>query len=324
MRLFTSIFFLLFAYTIAALVFWGISLKKQNRQIFNQQVIILKTTVDSLKDPAEFNNKYAELKETYETRINQYMGEGGTFLMVIMIGASVVYSSFRRRLQLSRQQNNFILAVTHELKSPIAAMKLSLQTMQKHLLDDARRNELVERCIKESDRLNDLCSNMLIASQLEGHRYVRSNETINFSELVEDCVRDHARRFSRMFEEDIALNCKLNGDRLLLQMAVNNLLSNAIKYAPATKPIIVILAVKNECAILQVIDNGPGVPNDEKKNVFNKFYRMGNEDSRTTKGTGLGLYLTAKVIYQHKGRIGIKDNPEGGAIFEIQLPISRN
>lgn len=320
MRIFSLVYLLLLVYIIAALIFWGISLQKQNRQIFAQQIIILNGSVDSTSNEPEYKEHLADLNTHYQLRFKQFIGEGATFLFVILIGAVVVYTSFKGSLRLSRQQNNFMMSVTHELKSPIAAMKLSLQTLQKHQLAEDKKNELLARCIQEADRLNDLASNMLFASQLEGHKYIPTIETFDLSELVEDCVKDHASRYQRMFEEDIEVNCKFRGDKIMLQIAINNLLENAIKYTPADKPIEVELEKQSGNYVLHVKDHGPGVANDDKKKIFTKFYRAGNEETRKTKGTGLGLYLTSKIIRQHKGKIIVKDNTGGGALFEVCLP----
>lgn len=104
-------------------------------------------------------------------------------------------------------------------------------------------------------------------------------------------------------------------------MAVNNLLENAVKYTPADKPVTVTLSTIQNNAVLRVADEGAGITDTEKKKVFNKFYRIGNEESRKAKGTGLGLYLTNKIVLQHKGRITIKDNTPSGSVFEIILPV---
>jgi len=321
MRFFTSVHLLLLAYIIAAIVYWAICLEKQSGRIYAQEVITLKSRVDSTQDPVTYNRELSGLEHTLSMRKTQYMGEGATFLIVILIGAVVVYSSFHRRIMLSRQQNNFMLSVTHELKSPLAAMKLNLQTLEKHQLDEQKRMQLLERCIKESNRLNDLCNNMLFASQIEGRQYRPALETFDFSELVEDAVNDYAGRHTRRFEEDIAPGCKITGDKMLLHMAVNNLLENAVKYTPADKPVRITLICDQSTAVLQVADEGAGIADNEKKKVFNKFYRVGNEESRKAKGTGLGLYLTNKIVQQHKGRITIKDNVPSGSVFEISLPV---
>jgi signal transduction histidine kinase len=110
------------------------------------------------------------------------------------------------------------------------------------------------------------------------------------------------------------------GDMLLLHLAVNNLLENAVKYTPSDSVIHVRLSSDQNQVVLQVIDNGKGVPDSEKRKIFSKFYRIGDEDTRATKGTGLGLYLTKRIVKQHKGHITVRDNQPRGAIFQITLP----
>ncbi len=319
MRLYNTVFFLLLIYIVAILIFWGISLQKQNERIYGLESIVVSRTIDSVQHPALYQSRVTDLERSYTMRVKQFVGEGGTFLLVILIGAGVVWTSLRRSMRLSRQQSNFMLSVTHELKSPIAAIKLNLQTLERHSLDTEKRDMLIERCIKEANRLNDLCNNMLFASQIEGRQYAQAKETLNFSELVEDSVEDYANRYPQRFEEEITPGCKITGDRVMLQMAVNNLLENAVKYAP-DKLICVKLELQHGILQLQIIDEGPGITEDEKKKIFNKFYRVGREESRKAKGTGLGLYLTCKIVSQHKGKIQVKDNKPTGSIFEICLP----
>lgn len=322
MRFFTTVHLLLLAYIIAALVFWGDSLQKKSRIEYEQDIIILKTTVDSATQPEFYDQRMQTLKAKLDTRTKQYIGEGSTFLLVILIGAAVVYSSFRRSVMLSRQQNNFMLSVTHELKSPIAAMKLNLQTLERYNLDEEKRNKLLERCVHEANRLNDLCNNMLIASQMEGRQYVAAREVLSFDELVSSCANDYMVRYPNRFEEVSIVPCNVNGDRLLLNMAINNLLENAVKYTPADKVVQISLKKQHQTILLEIADMGHGIPDAEKHKVFNKFYRIGNEETRKTKGTGLGLYLTNKIVKQHNGKISIADNKPTGCIFQISLPLA--
>ncbi len=178
MRLFSSIYLLLLTYIIIAIVFWGNSLQKQSERIYSLEVQNLRTAVDSAKSPVEYTRRYSVLEQNLSRRTKQYIGEGSAFLVVIIIGATIVYSSFRRKIILSRQQNNFMLSVTHELKSPIAAIKLNLQTIEKHKLNEERRTGLISKSITEANRLNDLCNNILFASQLEGRQYKATREKI--------------------------------------------------------------------------------------------------------------------------------------------------
>lgn len=320
MRFFTTVHLLLLFYVISALIFWEMSLQRQSGQIYEQEVITLRSRVDSVRNPEFFNSEMAHLKRTLKSRTSQFVGEGSAFLIVILIGALVVYSAIIRRARLSRQQNNFMLSVTHELKSPIAAMKLNLQTLEKHQLNEDKRKQLLDRCIRESNRLNDLCNNMLFASQIEGRQYKQAIESFDLSKLIEDAVSDYLVRYPRVFKHEILPGIIITGDKMMLQIAVNNLLENAVKYTPVDQPVTVTLDRDNGLVVLRVMDRGTGIEDSEKKKIFNKFYRIGNEESRKSKGTGLGLYLTSKIVQQHKGRITVKDNTPSGSVFEICLP----
>lgn len=320
MRLFTTLYLTLFAYVVAALLFWGFSLYRQSEIIYHQELLHLRSQVDSSRYTALFNSNKKTLQEKWDRRLHQYTGEGITFLLVICIGAGVVYSSYRRGARLSLQQNNFMLSVTHELKSPIAAIKLNLQTLEKRRLEEAQQKQMVQNCIQESDRLNDLCNNILLTSQMEGNQYRPVFEKINFNELIEYIITPYQQRYpDRIFLNLHAAHAWIQADKLMLQMAIYNLVTNALKYS--TAKVELHCFVKKQYAYLRVIDSGSGIPDVEKPKVFRKFYRIGNENVRTSKGTGLGLYLTARVIKEHKGTITIKDNQPTGAIFEIAIPV---
>jgi K+-sensing histidine kinase KdpD len=320
MRSFTVLFTLLLCYIIAAYSFWWITLNKQSSTISGKEVLALRQTIDSNRTPVLYAQRLGQIEKRQALRTSQYMGEGMTFLAIILVGASVVYSSFRRSVRLSRQQNNFMLSVTHELKSPIAAMKLTLQTLRKHKLEENKQRELLDRCIQESDRLNELCSNILIASQMEGGQYKSSNEVSNWSELATETLQSYQQRYPERFTGHIEPGIAVAAETLLLQLALNNILENAVKYTPADKPVELTLRHKDGRAILQVADNGVGIPDEEKRKVFEKFYRVGNEETRRSKGTGLGLYLTWMIVHQCRGTIAVKDNKPQGSIFEISLP----
>ncbi len=321
MRLFTTLYLLLLGYIIAAMLFWGISLEKQSVMIYEQQRESLLEHVDPEDTPDAYQQSLEYLEQRKRSRTRQYISEGITSLLVILTGAAVVYTSFRRSMLLSRQQHNFMLSVTHELKSPIAAMKLNLQTLEKYDLDEEKRNLLLERCIVESNRLNELCNNMLIASQMEGRQYVAANELLDLSVLTEEAVLAYSIRYPGRFTSHITTGISFTGDRLLLQMAINNLLENTVKYTPPETPVEVSLRKRANSLVLKVADQGAGIPDHEKKRIFGKFYRIGNENTRKTKGTGLGLYLTRIIIRQYGGQIIVKDNKPVGSVFEIILPV---
>lgn len=311
---------LLLAYVVAALVFWGLSLNRQSEQIFRQEAALLHYRLDSVRQPARYGREFQKLLQKRKARRAQYIGEGSTFLVVIFIGAGVVYAAFRRRLHLSRQQNNFMLSVTHELKTPLAAIKLNLQTLERPNLTGVQRAQLLTRCVREADRLNELCNNMLMASQVEGQQYRMASEPVALSRLVQQKAEEFNLRHPGLVVANIAPDISVKGDEWLLGIALSNLLENAFKYAPG-KPVQLVLQQQGGSVMLQVQDQGMGIPESERRKIFRKFYRVGDEATRRSKGTGLGLYLVKHIVRRHKGRVRVKANKPQGAIFEVMLPV---
>lgn len=320
MRLITILYFLLLAYIIAALVFWGHSLNRQSTIIFQHEMRELERR-NYLIPNVTYQESLEKIHQRYNMRKTQYIGEGATFLIIILIGAGIVYSSVRGNNKLTTQQHNFILSITHELKSPIAAVKLNLETLMKRDLPAEVQNKLINSSLKEADRLDDLSSNLLLASRLESKNFITDYEKVNVSKVVQESVKLYQNRHNvRNFLIDIEENCYSLSDYFMWKLAVNNLLENAIKYSPPEAPITVTLYKKDQHLSLYIADEGQGIHDEEKSKIFQQFYRVGNELARTTKGTGLGLYLSSKIIEEFKGSIIVKDNHPKGTIFEINVP----
>lgn len=271
---------------------------------------------------ANYQKSYTSIIKERNRKKTQFMGEGVTFLILILAGAVFVFRAVRRQFLQSQEQHNFMMAITHELKTPIAVTKLNLETLQKHHLEDAQQKKLISNTIQEASRLNDLCNNMLLASQIESGGYVLTDEQLNFSEVVTDCITDFNNRYSqRKIKADIQPGIIISGDMLLLQIAVNNLLDNSIKYSPRTSIVSVSLLSSEGEITLTVSDEGKGIADAEKQKVFVKYYRSGNQHTKEAKGTGLGLFLTKNIVRQHNGDIKIKDNYPQGSIFEMNIKV---
>ena len=211
-----------------------------------------------------------------------------------------------------------MMAVTHELKTPIAVTKLNLETLRKYQLDDDKRQRVLQATIQETNRLDSLANNILVASQLEGGGYTRTKETVDFSALAEYSIRDYRHRFPEQeWIAHIQPDIQITGDPFLLQLLIGNLLENAVKYAPKEGAITLTLATERPHTVLSVKDHGPGIADEEKKKIFGKFYRSGEETTRQTKGTGLGLYLCRKIAADHKATIRVADNSPIGSIFTV-------
>jgi signal transduction histidine kinase len=307
-------FWILLAYVIAALVWWFISLERQNHEMTSLKLSELR------KDDPQFTVQYNQILELRKRGTAKYIGEGITFLALILVGAVFVYRSIRKQMEYNSLQQNFMMAITHELKTPIATTRLSLETVLRRKLDEVQQQKLLLSALSETNRLNILTNNILLASQMEEKNFQRDNDDLNLADIVETVVSDYKNRFpQRTIEASADKDVFLQGDELLLQIALSNLIDNALKYAPKESPVYVDLMDENDMIQVKVSDEGPGVPDEEKKRIFEKFYRSGNETTRKAKGTGLGLYLTRKIIQDHNGDIFVMDNTPRGSIFVIQF-----
>lgn len=312
LALITIVYWFLLLYIISALVFWYISLHNQNSTIASLRRSSIETS-----DP-QYQQKIEKIEDDKRRKEAQYIGEGSTFLVLILIGAVFVYRATRRQIRLSQQQENFMMAVTHELKTPIAVTQLNLETMLRRQLDDETREKLIRHTLQEAIRLNQLSNNILLAAQLEGGSYTSFKQEVDLSEIAMEVIREYSNRYPlRHITSLVEPEVFINGEPLLLKMLLNNLVENALKYSPKDKQVRVELHQGGKEIELKVVDEGIGIATEEKKKVFTKFYRVGNENTRKTHGTGLGLYLSRRIARAHKGHISVRDNQPQGSIFTV-------
>ena len=306
----TIVYWVLLLYIVAALVWWFISLSNQNVAMTNLRMSELKA------DDPGYYQKVLDILDAKKRKTAQYVGEGVIFMLLIIVGAVFVFRATRRQLKLAQQQQNFMMAITHELKTPIAVTTLNLETLQKRKLDETQQQRLIGNTLQEAERLNDLCNNILLTSQLESGVNGFTKEELELGTLACDCVQQFRRRFAnRQIEFETADDTAVFGEQLLLQLLVNNLLENALKYSPKEKPVRVIVSQEAGKVLLQIKDEGNGISDKEKQKIFDKFYRIGDEQTRTSKGTGLGLYLCKKIMKDHNGDLTVTDNQPAGSIF---------
>ncbi|HUC83271.1 MAG TPA: ATP-binding protein [Flavisolibacter sp.] len=314
LRIATIVYWILLFYIIAALVWWSFSLLQQNHEIHE-----LKKAAVAASAP---NRSPILQKIERDERLGyyKYVGEAGVVMLLVLGGAFYIYRSVRRQFRLQQQQQNFVMAITHELKTPIAVSRLNLETLQKHQLEEEKRKKLLQTTLQETLRLDTLINNILISSQLEGNAYRMAKEELDFSALVKDVVKAFTSRYpDRQLHCSIEENVDMEGDAMLLKLLLSNLLENANKYSPRKKPIALQLQESGKSICLSVTDEGSGIPEEERKAVFEKFYRIGSEQTRKTQGTGLGLYICQKIAKDHGGDIAIKDNSPSGTKFIVQF-----
>jgi K+-sensing histidine kinase KdpD len=194
--------------------------------------------------------------------------------------------------------------------------------MRSRKLDPALQEKLIGKTLEETNRLNDLCNNILLTSQLDAGDYHLNVEDIDLEELVSRVANDFRQRFPK---RTIGLEHKgaaiVRGDMLLLQLALSNLVENALKYSPPEGSVNLGLSVAGNLARVEVADEGRGIPDDEKTMVFGKFYRIAGENTPTMKGTGLGLWLCERIVRDHDGEIFILNNKPKGSIFVMEFPV---
>jgi two-component system, OmpR family, sensor histidine kinase CiaH len=308
----TTVYWFLLFYIIAALAFWSFSLHNQNDKISDLRIQAIDKT-----DP-QYTEKLWKVNDDKRRKDAQYIGEGATFLVLILIGAVFIYRATRRQIRLSQQQENFMMAVTHELKTPIAVTQLNLETLLRRQLDEDTKEKLIRHTLQEAIRLNQLSNNILLAAQLEGGNYTTFKQEINLSEIIMEVIREYSGRYPlRHITSLVEPEIFIVGEALLLKMLVNNLVENALKYSAKEKQVRIELHQETDSIEMKVVDEGVGIPAEEKSRIFNKFYRVGNENTRKTSGTGLGLYLSKKIAKAHNATLIVKDNQPQGSIFTV-------
>lgn len=256
------------------------------------------------------------------------------FLGIIFFGAIttglILNTSFLvREIRRNEQHDSFINAVTHELKTPIASIRLYLQTLERRDVDEAQRREFYRLMLKDSDRLLHTVEQVLKAGEVR-HKTKRQRVPVDFGALVGECVevarsRYHLEPTAVRFES--ACNGKqpdVLGDPEELRTAVSNLLDNAVKYSTTDVNIVTRLEIPHEKqVVLSVQDHGVGIPEQELKRVFRRFYRVPNRSLGGVKGTGLGLFIVRAIARKHGGRAFAKSEGEGrGTTVVLELPRS--
>jgi len=255
----------------------------------------------------------------------------GVILFTVLIAGLIVNTSFLvYEIRRNEQHDSFINAVTHELKTPIASIRLYLQTLQRRDVDEAQRREFYRLMVDDTDRLLGTVEQVLKAGQAT-HKKGNHRAPLNFGDLVQECV-DVARTSHHLQPEALRYEQEVNngagtsvvGDGEELRTAVSNVIDNAIKYSGPAVDIAVRLETPDDKHVtLSVQDNGVGISAQELKRIFKRFYRVPNRTLSHVKGTGLGLFIVRTIARKHGGRVFAKSEGEGrGTTVVLELPRS--
>lgn len=313
-------------YMVLAFAWWAFELWRQNDRllVLSVQMLELKhsqsgqgVNLTALHKTAE----YRSLLERHRKHQRMILSEGIFFTLCLAFGLWVINRAARRELSLARQRRNFLLSITHELKSPIAAMRLALETMARRMLNREQVEKICVNGMRDAARLQTLVDDLLLAARLEDN-WRPNIEAVEVPPIIQDCIANAQVRFPEAnIQVDIPADFPpIPADRLGLTSVVQNLLDNALKYSPPGAPVRIEVASLPECRIrLSVADQGIGIPDEEKLAIFEKFYRLGNEETRQTTGTGLGLYIVSQIVRLHGGTITVRNNPPRGTVFVVEL-----
>lgn len=280
-----------------------------------------------------FLGRHYELRELAEKyrpelvpqHINWPVLAGGIIMLaLVLIGLYVIFIYWRRQSRLYAEQKTFISQITHELKSPLASIRLHLETIRLRKPAPEKMERFLDIMLADTERLNSLISNFLMAAKLEQRSGSSELPLIDFSSFVDAFIVDFARHLpvgsslTRAIEPGITAKIDSEG----MEMALRNLLENAFLYSPASPEVQVTLARSGKSCTLTIGDNGRGIDSRELKNIFRMFYRV-RVAGETIRGTGLGLYIVKSIVKRHKGRIRAESKGPGqGTSIIISLPIT--
>ena len=287
------IFYILIFYVILQFLWWGF------------HIIDLSEQIDT--DKSGINST-----------IRMIIGEAAVFILIILIGAYYVIRSYYNELALFKKEKNFALSVTHELKTPIATSKLFAQTLLKRSnLGEIQRKESLEKIIEEQNRLNALVEKILLASSIDDMKSQIQKKPVYIRKII-DSILTQIRETHHVIN-NIEKDLTINGDEFYLISLFQNLIDNALKYAEKNTTITISSVRQQSGILIQVADEGIGIKNEFKELIFERFFRIGDEETRDTKGTGLGLFLVKEIVKLHDAEITCRDNSPKGTIFEIKF-----
>lgn len=249
---------------------------------------------------------------------------GVTVLAFVLVGVVLYLTLSIKAISLTRRQSNFIDSVTHELKSPIASLKLYLQTLNRRQVSAEEQASFYKFMLEDVERLDTLINHLLDAARLEKNRTPAEAEDVELSEVLRTCSEAVCLRY-QVSPEVVRLDlhpCIVRANRVDLELIFRNLIDNAVKYAADDPQVEVTLdPLPSDRVLVCVSDNGRGIPPALRRKVFGRFVRLGSELERNKPGTGLGLYIVRSLVQRLGGQIKVGDRDgREGTTLEVQFP----
>ncbi|TXC75621.1 sensor histidine kinase [Luteibaculum oceani] len=295
------LFGLLFIYVLAQFIWWATLLYRQSVEIA------------LLKNPSNLDKAISD---------SQFMifGEGAVFLIILLVIIIYAFRSLNAELNLALRQKNFLLSISHELKTPIASIKSIVQTLLKRELDKDQQKKLLLGLENENQRLGGLIENVFVAQKITNGKFSVPTKDQNLGEFISQNWGQWTKAFNQKPELDLVPNLKAKVDLHAFELVMINLANNAFKYGGSDTIFRCSTQNNPKSVVIKVSNTGSEIPAKELDKIFDLFYRVGNEETRKTKGTGLGLYICRSIIKEHGGNIKVENNLNRGVTFEITLP----
>ncbi len=303
-------------YMLLAFLWWTILLLKKNDAVYEARYALLQ--VENIDD---YGSRGQALSDDHARQRTMILGEGLVFVVALFFGIWFINRVYTKEIEIVRQKRNFLLAITHELKSPLASIRLIFETFRKRKLPPSDLMKLSGHGIQEAERLSTLVNNLLLSARLD-KSYEPVFETADIGEIISNVTTDikhldiSADVHLVVPQEPVMSHVDVTG----MYSAIYNLVENAVKYGGHDHRVEVMLQDTPHKYEIQVKDNGIGIPSSERSKIFEQFYRAGQEDIRQARGTGIGLYIVAKMVELHQGSIEVKNNEPQGTIFVLTLP----
>lgn len=268
---------------------------------------------------------FGALADTRFAGLNWTLLSVGTIFIAALLAGVIIYLVFSiKTINFNQRQANFLDSVTHEFKSPIASMKLCLQTLSRRQVSDEERSSFHQYMLEDLDRLDLLVNQVLDAGRMDTLPPDEELEDVSLDEVLQECAKTVCTRY-RVPPETIQLSvesCRLQARQVDLELIFRNLIDNAVKYAAKEPKVEVDLKRRpGESVVIQIRDNGAGIPKTLRNKVFERFRRLGLELERERPGTGLGLFIVRTLVRRLGGKVRVRDREEGtGSVFEVELP----
>lgn len=317
------LYYTVMMYMLLALGWWTVLLLRTHNELYNVKTDLVSIQFQNENSPGEISGSLSQelqsLTSAYHNKKLMILGESMVFGLSLVLGLSFIRKSYQNTLIASKNEKNFLLSVTHELKSPLAAIKLIGETFQKRHLSNEQSRQLQDNLCSETNRLESLINNILMASKVR-RDFAIQMKSINVQPVIEKIIQNQLAMHPYV---DLQFNthgsCIAHVDQDAFSLIISNLIENAIKYSMPYPSIVMNAECKEGTLHVTIADNGIGIPVHERELIFRRFYRIGDENTRSTQGTGLGLYIVKSLVEAMKGKIIVRQNTPKGTIFEVTI-----